>query len=100
MIYRYTGSNCKVTNIRHFYTRTTEHIMISILRGKHLKNDKKSTISDKLLQCNYAINFDDFNILASDCNNFELLLRESFLIKRDKPVLSRTIKSFPLEVID
>ena len=102
IIYRYTCSNCKVTyygkTFRHFYTRAAEHMGISNLTGKRLKNVKQSAISDHLLQCNCAINFDDFSILARDCNKFKLLLRESLLIKRDKPILNRTIKSFPLEL--
>ena len=53
-----------------------------------------------LLQCTCAINFDDFSILATDWNKFKLLLRESLLIKRDKPILNRMIKSFPLELFD
>ena len=98
IIYRYTCSNVKVTyhgkTFRHFYTR------ISNLTGKCLKNLKQSAISDHLLQCNCAINFDDFSILATDCNKFKLLLRENLLIKRDKPILNRTIKLFPLELFD
>ena len=104
IIYRYTCSNCKVTyygkTFRHFYTRAAEHMGISNLTGKRLKNVKQSAISDHLLQCNCAINFDDFSILATDCNKFKLLLRESLLTKRDKPILNRTIKSFPLELFD
>ena len=100
----YTCSKCKVTyygiNFRHFDTRATEHMGNSNLTGKRLKNVKQSAISDHLLQCNCAINFDDFSILATDCNKFKLLLRESLLIKRDKPILNRTIKSFPLELFD
>ena len=60
---------------------------ISNLTGKRLKNVKQSAIFDHLLQCNCAIDFDDFSILATDCNKFELLLKESFLIKREKPTL-------------
>ena len=104
IIYRYTCSNRKVTyngkTFRHFYTRATEHMGISNLSGKCLKNVKQSAIYDHLLQCNCAINFDDFSILATDCNKFKLLLRESLLIKRDKPILNRTIKSFPLELFN
>ena len=104
IIYRYTCSKCKVTyygkTFRHFYTGAAEHMGISNLTGKRLKNVKQSAISDHLLQCNCAINFDDFSILATDCNKFKLLLRESLLIKRDKPILNRTIKSFPLELFD
>ena len=104
IIYRQTRSNYKVTyygkTLRHFYARVAEHMGISNLTGKCLKNVKQSAISDHLLQCNCAINFDNFSILATDCNKFKLLLRESFLIKRDKPILNRTIKSFPLELFD
>ena len=73
---------------------------ISNLTGKHLKSVKQFAISDHLLHCNYAINSDDFSILATDCNKFKLLLREGLLIKHDKPILNRTIKSFPLELFD
>ena len=104
IIYCYTCSNCKVIyygkTFCRFYTRATEHMGISNLTWKCLKNVKQSAISDHLLQCNCTINFDDFSILATDCNKFKLLLRESLLIKRDKPILNRTIKSFPLELFD
>ena len=81
-----------------FYIRAAEHI--SNLTVKRLKCVKQSVISAHLLQCNCAINFDDFTILATDCSKFKLLLRESLLIKREKPILNRTIKSFPLENFD
>ena len=104
IIYRYTCSNCKVTyygkTFRHFYTRAAEHMGISNLTGKRLKTVMQSAISDHLLQCNCTINFDDFDILATESNKFKLLLRESLLIKHDKPILNRTIKSFPLELFD
>ena len=104
IIYRCTCSNCKVTyygkTFRHFYTRAAEHMGISNLTGKRLKTVMQSAISDHLLQCNCTINFDDFDILATESNKFKLLLRESLLIKHDKPILNRTIKSFPLELFD
>ena len=91
-------SNCKVScsgkTFRHFYTRAAEHTGISNLTGKHLKIVKQSAISDHLLQCNCAINFDDFSILATDCNKFKLLLRESLLIKCEKTILNRSINRF------
>ena len=73
---------------------------ISNVTGKRLKNVKQSEISDHLLQCNCTINIDNFDILAAESNKFKLLLRESLLIKRDKPILNRTIKSFPIELFD
>ena len=104
IIYRYTCSDCKVTYYGkifcNFYTRVAEHMEISNLTGKRLKNVTQSAISDHLLQCNCVINFDDFSTLATDCNKYKLLLRESLLINRDKRILNRTIKSFPLELFD
>ena len=104
IIYRYIYSNCKVAhywkNFRHFYARAAKHMGITNLTGKRLKNVKQSGISDHLLHCNCAINFDGFSILATDCNKLKLLLRECLLIKRDKPIWNRTIKSFPLKLFD
>ena len=102
IIYRYMCSKCKVTyngkTFYHFYTRATEHMGISNLIKKHLKNVRER--DRHLLQCNCTINFEDFSILATDCNKFKSLPRESFLIKRDKAILNRTIKSFLLELFD
>ena len=104
IIYHYMCSKCKVTyngkTFHHFYTRATEHMGISNLIKKHLKNVKESAISDHLLQCDCTINFEDFSILATDCNKFKSLPRETLLIKRDKAILNRTIKSFLLELFD
>ena len=44
--------------------------------------------------------FDYFDILAADSKKFKLLLRDSLLIKRDRPILNRTIKLFSLELFD
>ena len=60
----------------------------------------RNLVSDHLLQCNCAIDFDHFDVLASDTNSFRLLIKESLLIKRDKPVLNCTVKSFPLKLFD
>ena len=61
---------------------------------------KESAVSDHRLQRDCTVSFDDFDVLASDTNNFRLLIKESLLIKRDQPILNRTIKSFPLELFD
>ena len=71
---------------------------ISNLSEKHLKGIKQSAISDHLLESNCSINFDDFDIIASDANKFRLLIKESLLIKGDQPQLSKTIKTFLLKL--
>ena len=97
-----TSSHSKVTyygiTFCQFYTRAAKQMEISNFTGKYLKHVKQSAISDQLLHCNCTINFDEFIILATDSNKFKLLLRESLLIKREKPILNKTIKSFPLEL--
>ena len=73
---------------------------ISHLTEKHLKCVKQSAVSDHLLECSCSIDFDHFDILASDPNKFRLLIKERLLIKRDQPQLNKTIKSFPLKLFD
>ena len=77
----------------HFYTRVFEYMKISNLMGKRLKDVNPSVISDHILQFNCMINFDEIDVLAADSDKFKLLLRKSLLIKRDKPILNKTIKS-------
>ena len=73
---------------------------ISNLTGKRVKSVKESAIFDQLLQCDCAIDFDHFGILASDTNSFRLLIKKNLLIKCQKPVMNRRDKSFPLKVFD
>ena len=53
----------------------------SKLLGKRIKNTKEFAMPDSLLQC---------NCIASDSNKFKLLIKESLLIKSEKPVLNWT----------
>ena len=85
---------------RHFYVRAAEHMGISHLKNKRLKNVKESAVSDHLLTCDCNINFDDFTILSKNSNNINLLIKESFAISRNKPILKKTVKSFPLELFE
>ena len=64
----------------------------SNLTGKRIKNAKESAMPDHLLQCDSPITFHDFNILVTDFNKFKLLIKESLIIKHNKPVLNRTTK--------
>ena len=54
---------------------------ISDIKGKRLKSVKQSPISDHLLQCNCAINFDNFHILAADSNKFKVISKGEFVNK-------------------
>ena len=103
LVYHYTCSSYSATygkTYQHFFTRAAEHKGVSNLTGKRVKNMKESAVSNHLLQCDCIIDFDHFDILASDTNNFRLLIKESMLIKHDKPVLNHTVKPFPLKLFD
>ena len=104
LVYRYSCCSCNATyygkTYQHFLARAAEHMGISNLTDKRVKNMKESAVSDHLLQCDCTTDFDHFDILASDTNNFGLLVKESLLTKRDKPVLNRTVTLFPLKLFD
>ena len=44
--------------------------------------------------------YDDFSILTTESNEFKLHLKESLLIKRDKPELNKNCYTHPLELFD
>ena len=75
-------SNCKVTyygkTYRHLFTRAAERMVISNLTGKRLKCVKQSAVSDHLLECNCSIDFDHFDILASDATDSDYLLKKVY----------------------
>ena len=102
IIYSFNCNSCNIIYYgktkRHFYIRAAEHMGISHLTNKRLKNVKQSAISDHLLTCDCNINFDDFTILSKDSNNINLLIKESLLKSRDKPILNKTgIRFWPCE---
>ena len=85
LVYRYTSSNCNLTNhgktYCHFFVRDAGAYGCFNLTGKRLKNIQDSAVSDHLLQCHYTIDFDDFDVLSTDASKCNLLLKESLLIK-------------------
>ena len=84
--------------MRHLNVRIGEHIGISPLSRKQVK-PKNSSVADHLLFCNHSASCDDFSILTRE-NKFLLELKESLLIMRDKPSLSRNITSAPWYLFD
>ena len=82
---------------KHLKGRPGEHISNSPLTFvKKNKPSTKSSKHDHLLFCNHDPSFDDFTILAQGTNKFLLEITESLLIKRDKPILNKNIRSAPL----
>ena len=51
-------------NIRHLDIRSGEHIGVSPLTGKKVKQSNNRAACDHLLHCNFLSSFDSFSVLA------------------------------------
>ena len=104
LVYKFTCSCCNATyygeSERHFFVITSEHLGMTPLTRKRVRNPKKSALFDHILLNGHDASFEDFTILLKENNRFKLHLKESLLIKHDKPELNRNIYSYPLELFD
>ena len=104
VVYKYTCGRCNSTYYgetdRHLKVRSGEHIGISPLTFKKTKPSKESAIRDHLLNCNNIPSFEEFTILTNGNNKFDLEIKESLLIKRDRPILNKNISSAKLFLFD
>ena len=102
LVYKFTCSCCNTTyygeSERHFFVRASEHLFMTSLTGKKVKNFKKSAIFDHILLKGHDASFEDLDSLGN--NKLKLHLKESLPIKRDKPKLNRNIYSYQLELFD
>ena len=62
-----------------------------------MKSPKESVVFDHIIHAGHNASFNDFETLIKECDDFELLRRESLLILRDDPPLNRYVKSILLE---
>ena len=83
---------------QHFRVRACEHSGIMLLTRKKGKSPKESAVFDPIVHTGDNASFDDFETLVKECDEFKLLLRESFLILCDDPPLNNHVKSMPLEL--
>ena len=67
---------------------------------KKFKPSKESEIRDNLLNCNNIPPFDEFTILAYGHHKYIFEIKESLLIKRDRPVLNKNINYAKLFLFD
>ena len=85
---------------RHLEVRSREHIGISPLTFKKTKPSKVSAFRDHLLNHNNIPSFEEFTILANGNNKFVRETKENLLIKRDRPILNKSISSAKLFLFD
>ena len=104
VVYEYTCGRCNLSYYgeteRHLKVRPGEHIGISPLTLKKTKPSKESSIRGHLLKCDNNPSFDEFTILAHGNKKYLLEIKETFLIKRDQPVLNKNISSTTLHLFD
>ena len=80
--------------------RCGEHIGISPLTFKETKTSNESAINQYLLSCNDVPSFEEFTILTRGNNKFVLEIKESLLVKQDRPILNKNISSAKLFLSD
>ena len=100
LVYNFKCNSCNAECIgkakRHYRTRTSEHIGVSPLTVKCVKNNSQtSAVLDHMLFSKTVVCPEDFSILANSSCNFKLEIQESILIKLLKPTLNKNISSVP-----
>ena len=103
LAYNLKHSSCNAEYIgktkRYYRTRTSEHIGVSPLTGKFVKNNSQTpAVHDHMLFCTTVVCPEDFSILVKISCNFKLEIRESTLVKLLKPTLNKIISSVPLYI--
>ncbi len=112
VVYKFTCGNCNVTYIgkskRHLKTRVCEHIGVSDRTGRVSGAPRDSAVYQHFMSsptpyfrpyCNRP-SIDDFMVIGTAKNDYELQIKESILISKFKPELNRNIWSLPLTLLD
>ena len=103
IVYKYTCDCCKAfyygITERHANFRWCEHMGISPLTGRKIVGIK-TDIRDHCGDCKNNITLDDFQIVARDDNTFNLRIKESIMINKDKPPMNKQHYSTPLHLFN
>ena len=104
IVYKFQCGGCIATYYGktkwHFKVKMYEHMGIFAVTGKRVDGEDDSAIKEHLLFCNHAPDFEDFWILATNSNDFNVMLMESVLNNRDHPPLNKNKQYLPLERFD
>ena len=74
--------------------------ILSPLTFRKVKPSKECAFCDHLLNCNNIPSFDEFTILTYRHHRYILEIKESLLIKGDRPILNNNISSAKLFLFD
>ena len=75
----------------HLHIRVSEHLGIPPITGKPSSNPPMSSIFSHLKTTGHTDSFDDFQILSSCSDDCEIMIHESLLISKLKPVQGNSI---------
>ena len=99
LVYKIRCADCNLCYYglteRHFKVRAFDHLGLSIHTGKAIKG-VDTAMKSHCRQHNHTVTIDDIEIIAREQNSFHLRIKESLLIKRDKPFLNNNVYSTPL----
>ena len=86
MLYLFKCRCCSASYVgqttRHLHTRIAEHLGISPITGKHSTNPAISSILSHTNASGHPANFDDFQILSSSSDSYEVMIHESLFINK------------------
>ena len=104
LVYKYRCSLCDSqyvgSTIRTLATRVAEHSGRSYRSGDFLPHPPHSSVRLHATQCDVPVKLDNFSIIGSSNNSFELRILESLHIFRDKPSLNESQSAFPLLLVN
>ena len=80
--------------------KSGEYIRISPLTFRKIKPSIESAISYHLLNCNNIPSFDEFTISTYRHQKYIIKIKESLLIKYDRPALNKNISFTKLFLFD
>ena len=99
LVYRLLCSNCNITHYveteRHLHIRSWEYLSLYALTGKRetTKNWQSKITACFLITWVCLKNFQFWRI-----SQIKLLIKESLLVSRDRPLLNKQVKSIPLQL--
>ena len=99
LVYKITCAECNLCYYglteRHFKVRAYDHLGLSILTGKPIKG-VDTALKTHCRDNGHNVTIDNIEVIAREENSFHLRIKESLLIKRDKPQLNNNVYSTPL----
>ena len=104
ILYKFQCGKCNLAyygkTFRLFRVRVFEHTGTSLRTWKQFtynpSNSNNTSVLNHLAKCKANATIDNFEIIGSADNDFNLRIKESLLIKKDDPVLNKSVKSTPL----